>query len=1020
MRILLSAALVLALTACSARREPPAPEPTRPAPELRDDSWSALDLAGLRGREPGASAADRPAALPVGDTQLEGKPLRFAREGEPWDLPARGQRIVLSPKEGGRYYELALAVEWTGEEEGALALEALGEGDLARAQPFVLARGAVPQLVRVPIATSWPCVALRLPDDEHLHVYAAALRWVPDAPSNADFRRALLANELRTKEMRRYLRNLEVGGQFHDLAGEAEHEREMFDRLVAGDAQGAQAVLSARLGTLDALNAGAKSEHVHVCLVLPPRGGRARLDELRTLVAALDADADLRGALGGIDVVRELEASDAAAFARLDALVKSGRLELAGLQEHLEWGALPDELALREAFDSGLQFAAQHGWLAKARAGVLGDLDLQPLLPQWCQQTQLVRCVQWSEGPESARVPPVFGWKSGNGPALVVVHLPAASASVAGEDLGPRLARSRESFGNAELFVTLELGAEPAEAARRIGAARALAEEELGPKVDFLTPTGWFEELRQHPRFQLAAWQPRAGQDLGPDRRGALALRQAARRAEVELESASRAGALAQMDGLSFLRSRFDPLRAAQRAALARSDAAAGELLEEIAAHARGITREALGVLARTARTRGEGEPVVVFNLLPFERTGVIELDGALSALVDPDGKPVPVQRAADGARVAWVHVPGLGHAVFHARANANAGADAEPAARREDWSFTSSRLALRLDPATGEIASLRVLPEGLELLAPNSNLCLWQPAPLAGSPRAVQPLRKPDSIDVVEDGPVRLVVRVVRHLGEGSLVEDLILERDRPELLLRCRAEGWREAGTLALCLALPARPKQLSAEASGASFALESAGRDGTAWVGMRRFVGAASEGWGLALLQAGGARFAAGGARLTLELAQGGAPGACETSFALRPFLEQGSAGNLAAYADDLTWPLACVRTNEHAGVRPARHSYLDFARGCEDGASIAGARCGLELLALEPRPTGYELLVRERFGEAGELELELDRNLFAAESIDLKSGAASPLVNDHRRVRLALAPGAAARVRLRLRP
>ncbi len=426
-------------------------------------------------------------------------------------------------------------------------------------------------------------------------------------------------------------------------------------------------------------------------------------------------------------------------------------------------------------------------------------------------------------------------------------------------------------------------------------------------------------------------------------------------------------------------------------------------------------------MLARAARSQGEGEPLVVFNLLPFERTGVIELDAATGVLVDADGARVPQQLSAEGRHLAWVRVPGLGHAVFHERRVAGGDApDASHAAQREDWTFTSSRLALRLDPETGDLASLRVLPEGIELVDPKSNAIAWQPAPSAGSTPAARALRKPESIEVVEDGPVRLIVRIVRRLDGAQLVEDLVLERDRADLVVRCRAEGWKEPGTLLVGVSLPAKPTTLSVDRSGAAVALDPAQREASAWIDMRRFVAASNGEHGLALLGADLQRCGAAGSRLTLEIAQGGAGEASTCTFALRPYLEQGSAGNLAAYADDLAWPLESVKTSVHKGVRPARHSYFELGREYADGAVVHGARTGLELLAVEPRAYGYELLLRERFAQPAVLQLELDRNLFAAEGVDPRTAAATSIPTDHRRIKQPVSASGAAVLRLRLRP
>ena len=986
----------------------------------RGESWNPIELAGLRAREPVVAARPAPPAkLPQGALDVDGVPLKFPEAKQSWDLLARGQRFAIAPIEGGRYYDLVLACNFTGSEPAWLTLMAYGAGEVTR--PALLeckpnADGADYSIVRLSVASPWPIESLSLPKDERLHVYAVSVRHLTEGPGNEKFRRAFLAAELPEKGMQRYLANLAEGGALRDKEFEAPYERMLFDHLLCGRKDAARRLVDMRLAPLEVKSVETRRDHLHVCLLVPPRGGSERLEELRTLIALLTEDKELAGAVSGMGLVRALEREAPEDFKRFATLVESGKLEIAGLQEELDWGTPACERVLRASFESGADYAEEHGWKKFARPGVLGDPALQPLLPNWCAARGLARVVQWSQGPSSPQVPAVFGWRTVDGAGVLVVHLPEPESDFAESALAPRIARSRSIFGSAEALVTIAVDASGDAARAAIAQLRALAAQELAPSLFFDTPASYVEELRKNERFKTGLWEARAGMDLGSAAPAPLALRSANRRAEVERECAARAGALAQLDGLVFLGSAQAELELALRTNFAARTPETLASSRAIAEQAHTRAQESLAVLAHSADTSGQGEALLVFNPLPFERSGLVELPCAGECVLDADGLVLPVQRTAEGKRLFLARVPALGHAVFHALAG-SAQVNLSQAAQREGWRFTSSRLALRLDPETGALASLRLQPEGVELLGGAGDALSWLPRERAtpGSWPAA-----PCGLELVEDGPLRLVLRRTREIAGARVVEDLILERDRPELVVRCRAEGLPEGGTLLASFTQRAAAKTLAFGSAGAEAHLDPSDRDPFALVPMRRFVHAGEGEFGLALLCADAARFGCGGNQLSIEIAGGGALAGGESCFALRPCLAEAGLSGLAEAADDLAYPLLCVRVDAHTGIRPARHAYLEFERRRQDGSIAGAAQSGIELVALRPCEDGLELELREHLGEGGELALSCARGLFGAQALDARGTGEHTLEFADSRIALPLQPWCRQRVRLRLRP
>ncbi len=125
--------------------------------------------------------------------------------------------------------------------------------------------------------------------------------------------------------------------------------------------------------------------------------------------------------------------------------------------------------------------------------------------------------------------------------------------------------------------------------------------------------------------------------------------------------------------------------------------------------------------IAASIDTRGDGVPVVVFNLLGWQRDDIVETDVYFSdsgirriGVLDPDGKAVPVQivrqeKNDNGdirqARIAFIArgVPSMGHAVYRAVSNP------DPASGPESPSFGSDSDTRYTDTGTMENEFYRV-----------------------------------------------------------------------------------------------------------------------------------------------------------------------------------------------------------------------------------------------------------------------------------------------------------------------
>ena len=238
----------------------------------------------------------------------------------------------------------------------------------------------------------------------------------------------------------------------------------------------------------------------------------------------------------------------------------------------------------------------------------------------------------------------------------------------------------------------------------------------------------------------------------------------------------------------------------------------------------------AITQLLKNIDTRGGGQPVVVFNSLSWDRDDAVAVDvpsvSAGMSVIDSDGCSVPHQWAESGELLFIANkVPSLGHAVYRI----TDGTSTEPVHRLlkvSNNSLENNCVKLSIDKF-GRISSLfdkrfkrDVLAKGekanvLQLFDDRPHLhdawdfdhnfeeMMWEP-------------KAASSIEVVERGPVRAVIRVKRETEKSRFVQDIILHADSPRIDFKTHVD-WQEKRTL-LKVAFP-----VSVRASKATYDIQ-----------------------------------------------------------------------------------------------------------------------------------------------------------------------------------------------------
>lgn len=1064
----LRAALVLASA------DEPAGARVRPLGGVREP-WAALDLSTLRKRTARQGARANSAGLgttplALGATSLalgatpdglvlagDGVPLAFAAAGEPASIPARAQRISLEPLEGGSFYVLhvaltttspeALDTTWrivgaTGEErELQVALparDANGAWQLDAEQGFPDA-GCV--VLELPLASSFPIVSIQLPDDERVEVLAATVQWVKDAANDARFRRTWMQRERPGAPLARYLRALRFEGVFEPARDESAHERELFRRLVAQDAEGFDELLGQRLAALEPVGKRWGGARVAFTTTVPEVDAgledaewrRATLARERDRLEALRRYANTNSPAPDGRTL-ELLAEDARdARDELADLAHKGRVELAPFAwMQNEWGLVGEASLARE-------LAWGRDALAKLAPGSPAVVAWTPNDLAWFRQlpqaaadlgaTALASApLAWSDVPR----PLVCELKAPDQTTLTLATPPAlfAAGRRAGlldlGALGDALGLVQQRNGARELLVPLVLaGADDALERENRRRQRELVQYAFGPRARSTTLGGFLAEARKVDGFRAPAWRANKDGAKAPE----LAARSDelhawTRKAENRLVDAGAAAALAAADGHVPLRPLWRTLwertlanhAAAERLA-ARGTSSAARIADarEVAGAADALADEALRVLALAADTEGLGQAVFVFNPLAFGRTALVSVADGDFEVQDPLGRVLPSQKTPEGKRVFEAELPSLGYAVHRLvpRAIATGAALKDPPTVRVDgWKLANARVQAVLDPKTGELVSLRRRADGFpgeETLRAGARLEVVR----ADGSIATGELA---ACEVLERGPVRARVRSTWTFGAARVEEELVLRASSTAIEATTRVEG-ELAGALRVVFDVV---KPRDAAPRHVPFGYGAVRADERARSGLLSWV-SQGDGFGVALASEDAAACGTKDSRVWLWLAEAGERDRT-VRFAFTPFEGSEQDARLVAFGQEATHAVRAFAVDGHPGVRPAKHPFLDVARITDDGRLARGAASNVAVAEFAPASDGNGWMLRlfDASGLAGDVEIELDRPIFGVRRADLGERAVGELKAEPKRFTVRLGAWRIETVRFGWRP
>ncbi|WP_326606358.1 alpha-mannosidase [Streptomyces sp. NBC_01800] len=273
------------------------------------------------------------------------------------------------------------------------------------------------------------------------------------------------------------------------------------------------------------------------------------------------------------------------------------------------------------------------------------------------------------------------------------------------------------------------------------------------------------------------------------------------------------------------------------------------------------VRAELADLVADAVTELGAADGLVALNSSPYERSQVIELDAEASAVL-PSG--AQVQPLDEWRTAVFARSPGLGAGLLDGSAVPEREA---VASRTADDGFVLDNGLLRVTvDRDGLIAAVRDLDAHREVIAPGHRANLLQLHPDHPNHwdawdidrhyrRTRTDLTDADSVELIEAGPLRTAVRVVRTFGRSRIVQEIRLAAGSRQIDIDTEVD-WQESEKVLKA----AFPLDVHAERSTSEIQfghVHRATHDNTGWDAARfeicahRWLRVAEPGYGIAVL-------------------------------------------------------------------------------------------------------------------------------------------------------------------------
>ncbi len=752
-----------------------------------------------------------------------------------------------------------------------------------------------------------------------------------------------------------------------------------------------------------------------------PEGRAEALATSRSAADRLAEFPDFHFVRGEAQIYEWIEREDPALFAEIVARIREGRWHVVNGMVVQPDMNLPQGESFVRHFLLGKAYMAARLGVEPMVAYCVDSFGHAETLPQIFRGCGCAAYVFMRPGPhEMPGLPQAFWWQAPDGSRVLAFRI-AASYATRASDLSAHIDRALEQKP-ADLTHTMcffgvgNHGGGPTVA--QIEALHALQKTRPDIEIRFSSPQAYFDAIRPQTNALPTVTGELYYHAVGCYTANS-ALKQAHRRAECSLLVAERMAALAHLwvgrpveaDVMRRLWhdvcfNQFHDILGGCTVKEAAEDAIAA--FQRVIVTAQEITDDAGRAIASQIDTRGATGAVVVFNPAaePVERYVEYEpwtewepWDAAGWGLAGERGEAVAWQKIASHEAltspegrgihrlVFRVGLPPLGYRVFRFARGLPQG-DLTSAVQATPTTLANEHLRVALDPQTGAICSCVDRETGLELVGPagwnvmqvlEDTSDTWSHGETRWD-RVLGAFGRPQ-ITVAENGPLQASLLVERSYAEpdadggarGTLLQELIVRRDEPEIMIRnwLYWQGrWRML-KLACDVAITEPRAARDVPFGFSEWPADGTERAGQMWVDMSG-AAAADPGQiiGLALLNDGkyGCDVRGSTVRQTVLRCPpyayhvpphvfGTKPrydwldqGSQEFTVVLRPHVGDWREAGVVRRARELNLPLPAITTHAHPGARP-------------QSAALAGlTHADMELTALKLAEDGDGYIVR----------------------------------------------------------
>jgi len=471
--------------------------------------------------------------------------------------------------------------------------------------------------------------------------------------------------------------------------------------------------------------------------------------------------------------------------------------------------------------------------------------------------------------------------------------------------------------------------------------------------------------------------------------------------------------------------------------------------LEDVQRVGQGILDGALEEIASNINLKGNGVPVVVFNSLSWARDEVIETEVRLPEaagsveVVDAAGKPVASQllSAERGTRLVRLllkaSVPAFGYSTYYVRPAAKA-APVAAMVKASTNTLENEFVRLNLDSKTGCMNSLFDKRTNSETLAPaetdaggpKDSVCGNLLQAFRDKPKQWDAwnidedfekehwdLDKADEVALVENGPLRAILRVKNHFQNSAFVRDITVTAGSPRVDVNMTADWHEKHILLKVAMPLAAHNNMATFEIPYGSIerptARNTRAEQGKFEVPALHWADISDAHHGLSLLNDCKYGYDAKGNVLRLSLLRSpewpdphADEGRHEFTYSLYAHGGNWKDALTVRRGYELNYPLLLLQAVKHSGNLPEHHSFLELKA---ENVVLTAAKKAEEDGAIIFR-------FYEWAGKEGDIVVRPDFGVTSAEETDLMERPAKTLTMESGGVKVATKPFEIKTVRL----